>query len=53
MSIMNVLVVEDDHVQRKYIELLFKEIKQPEFSLYSAESAEPAIDIIKANFNVF
>ncbi|MBI9097425.1 MAG: sigma-54-dependent Fis family transcriptional regulator [Spirochaetaceae bacterium] len=46
---MNVLVVEDDHVQRKYIELLFKGIKQPEFSLYSTESAEPAIEIIKTN----
>ena len=49
MSLLNVLVVEDDRVQKKYIELLFNEIKQPEISLYSVESAVPAIEIIKTN----
>ena len=46
---MNVLVVEDDRVQKKYIELLFDEIKHPEISLYSVESAESAIEIVKTN----
>ncbi len=46
---MNVLIVEDDLVQRKYIELLIKEIKIPEISLHSADSAENAIKIVNGN----
>lgn len=49
MSILNILVVEDDHVQKKFIELLLGQIEQPELSIYSVESAEPAIEIVKAN----
>lgn len=49
MSLINVLIVEDDRLQRKYIETLFNEIKQPEVKLFSAESAEPALETVRNN----
>jgi DNA-binding NtrC family response regulator len=48
MSRLNILVVEDDHIQKKFIEVLFNQIKHPEISLFSVDSAESAIGIIKA-----
>ncbi|MBB6481040.1 sigma-54-dependent transcriptional regulator [Spirochaeta isovalerica] len=47
MSQMSVLIVEDDNLQRKYIESLFGEIKQPVFELFSADSVEPALEIVR------
>ncbi|MBN2655881.1 MAG: sigma-54-dependent Fis family transcriptional regulator [Spirochaetales bacterium] len=44
---MSVLIVEDDNLQRKYIESLFEEIKQPVFELFSADSMEPALEIVR------
>lgn len=47
MSKMSVLLVEDDSLQRKIIESLFNQIKQPDFELFSADSSEPALEIVK------
>jgi DNA-binding NtrC family response regulator len=49
MSKMSVLLVEDDSLQRKIITSLFDQINQPDFELFSADSAEPALDIVKKN----
>lgn len=49
MSVMNVLLVEDDNFQRRYIELLFKEITHPEIELFTAEGAETAIQLVREN----
>lgn len=44
---MNVLLVEDDRFQRKYIEMLLAEIKEPEIEVFTAEGADPALEIVK------
>lgn len=49
MPKMNVLLVEDDTVQRKFIETLFKQISQPEIELFMADSADSALSIVQSN----
>ena len=46
---MNVLIVEDDKVQIKFIEMLFDEIKQPPVVVFTAAGAEPALEIVRSN----
>jgi len=46
---MNVLLVEDDNIQRKYIAMLFEEIHQPEIELHVADGAHRALEIVQTN----
>ena len=46
---MRVLLVEDDVVQRKYIETLLRGIEQPDFELLTADGVDPALNIVREN----
>jgi len=46
---MRVLLVEDDVVQRKYIETLLRGIEQPDFELLSADGVDSALNIVRDN----
>jgi len=47
MSEMNVLLVDDDRVQRTFIRMLLQEIKLPLIEIFEAEGAESALEIIR------
>lgn len=46
---MNILIVEDDNVQRTFIRMILQEIKLPQIGIFEAEGAQQALEIIQSN----